>query len=239
MIYKNEYGKVELLSKQFLQSLKSNKGTIGVKLSGGSDTALLLYLLAKEIQERNLNFSILPYTFLDVPDRNIVAQMIIDEVKKNFPRVVFKEHLVEKNLPKFISKKIYKELWDKYALKLTQEHDIVFFTNGVNLPAPESVITHKEIINYLDDAPRNYGTKDLERLGIYDIPEYKPFEHVDKRFTAQVYEDLFLLETLFPLTRSCLNKDTEKTNYYEKPCGECYWCEEKFWAFGQYDAVGY
>ena len=36
---------------------------------------------------------------------------------------------------------------------------------------------------------------------------YKPFEHVDKRFTAQVYEDLFLLETLFPLTRSCLSED--------------------------------
>ena len=64
-------------------------------------------------------------------------------------------------------------------------------------------------------------------------------EHVDKRFTAQVYKDLFLLETLFPLTRSCLNKDTEKTDYHEKPCGECYWCEEKFWAFGQYDAIGY
>ena len=61
MIYKNKYGKVDLLSKQFLQSLKSDKGVIGEKLSGGSHTALLLYLLAKEIQERNLNFSILPY----------------------------------------------------------------------------------------------------------------------------------------------------------------------------------
>ena len=60
MIYKNEYGKVDLLSKQ-VQSLKSDKGVIGAKLSGGSDTALLLYLLAKEIQERNLNFSIIHF----------------------------------------------------------------------------------------------------------------------------------------------------------------------------------
>ena len=51
MIYANEYGTVDLLSEQFLQSLKSDKGTIGVKLSGGADTALLLYLLAKEISE--------------------------------------------------------------------------------------------------------------------------------------------------------------------------------------------
>ena len=75
MIYKNEYGR----SKQFLQSLKSDK-VIGY--TG----------LAKEIQERNLNFSILPYTFLDKPDRNIVAQMIIDEVKSNFPKVSFEKH---------------------------------------------------------------------------------------------------------------------------------------------------
>ena len=42
-------------------------------------------------------------------------------------------------------------------------------------------------------------TKDLEYLGIYDIPEYKPFEHVDKRFTAQVYEDLFFTRNLISI----------------------------------------
>ena len=30
------------------------------------------------------------------------------------------------------------------------------------------------------------GLEETKDLGIYDIPEY---EHVDKRFTAQVYED--------------------------------------------------
>ena len=62
MIYKNKYGKVDLLSKQFLQSLKSDKGVIGAKLSGGSDTALLLYLLAKEIQA-------VSYTHLTLPTK--------------------------------------------------------------------------------------------------------------------------------------------------------------------------
>ena len=49
MIYANKYGTVDLLSEQFLKSLKSDEGTIGMKLSGGADTALLLYLVAKEI----------------------------------------------------------------------------------------------------------------------------------------------------------------------------------------------
>ena len=90
MIYANEYGTVDLLSEQFLQSLKRDEGTIGVKLSGGADTALLLHLLAKEISERKLKFSILPYTFNDKPDRFIVAQNIIhnesqDKVRKYDP----------------------------------------------------------------------------------------------------------------------------------------------------------
>ena len=160
--------------------------------------------------------------------------MIIDEVKSNFPKVSFEDHIYTKlTIP-------YRNVWNEYAVKLSEEYDIVFFTNAVNKPPPIEILSNKELGRMVaSEKLRNYNTKDLEYLGIYNIPEYKPFEHVDKRFTAQVYEDLFLLETLFPLTRSCLNKDTEKTNYYEKPCGECYWCEEKFWAFGQYDAVGY
>ena len=60
MIYSNEYGTVDLLSEQFLKSLKSDEGTIGMKLSGGADTALLLYLVAKEI-------SAVSYTHLTLP----------------------------------------------------------------------------------------------------------------------------------------------------------------------------
>lgn len=234
MIYANEYGTVDLLSEQFLQSLKSDNGTIGVKLSGGADTALLLHLLAKEISERNLNFSIVPYTFNDKPDRFIVAQNIIHEVAKTFPKVKFEKHQYDEiSLP-------YRKVFDKWALKLTRQYDIVFFTNGVNLPAPEEAITiNKELAKFVGtrEAPRNYDTQDLERIGIQDIPEYSPFKDVDKRFTAQLYEDEFLLETLFPLTRSCLGS-AEVTDYHEKPCKICYWCEEKYWAFGQYDAVG-
>ena len=59
MIYSNEYGTVDLLSEQFLKSLKSDEGTIGMKLSGGADTALLLYLVAKEISERNLKLPVI------------------------------------------------------------------------------------------------------------------------------------------------------------------------------------
>ena len=160
----------------------------------GSDTALLLYLLAKEIQERNLNFSILPYTFLDKPDRHIVAQMIIDEVKSNFPKVSFEDHIYTKlTIP-------YRDVWNEYAVKLSEEYDIVFFTNAVNKPPPIEILSTKELGRMVasEKALRNYSTKDLEYLGIYNIPEYKPFEHVDKRLPHKYMKTCFYWKLYFP-----------------------------------------
>lgn len=56
---------------------------------------------------------------------------------------------------------------------------------------------------------------------------YTPFHRIDKKVIAGMYEELNLLETLFPLTRSC-----ENNNLLEGHCGECWWCEERLWAFG-------
>ena len=175
MIYSNEYGTVDLLSEQFLKSLKSDEGTIGMKLSGGADTALLLYLVAKEISERNLKFDILPYTFNDKPDRFIVAQMIVNEIKTVFPTVRFKKHQYGNISPP------YRRVFDKWALKLTKENNIVFFTNATNLPAPLNVISNKELAEFVGtrEAPRNYDTQDLDRIGIKNTPEYSPFKNVE------------------------------------------------------------
>ena len=156
------------------------------------------------------------------------------KLKQFFPTVRFKEHQYGDISPP------YRKVFDKWALKLTEENDIVFFTNATNLPAPEEAITiNKELAKFVGtrEAPRNYDTQDLERIGIKGIPEYSPFKDVDKDLLLKYMKMSFLLETLFPLTRSCLGS-AEVTDYHEKPCKMCYWCEEKHWAFGQYDAVG-
>ena len=47
--------------------------------------------------------------------------------------------------------------------------------------------------------------------------------------TAKIYQELDLMETLFPVTRSC--EVTDKIEYYGH-CGKCWWCEERHWGFG-------
>ena len=57
---------------------------------------------------------------------------------------------------------------------------------------------------------------------------YTPFHRIDKKSISEMYAELGLLSSLFPLTRSC-----ENNQITEGHCGECWWCEERKWAFNK------
>jgi hypothetical protein len=56
--------------------------------------------------------------------------------------------------------------------------------------------------------------------------ELKPFFNLNKKKLATLYTEMNLLETIFPITRSC-----EHIGTVHGHCGKCWWCEERFWAF--------
>jgi hypothetical protein len=66
-----------------------------------------------------------------------------------------------------------------------------------------------------------------------DKNSYNPLLFVDKKFVAGVYEEHNLMESLFPLTSSCVGTKSETDNF-TRVCKTCFWCNEKYWAFGQY-----
>ena len=62
-----------------------------------------------------------------------------------------------------------------------------------------------------------------------------PFNNKDKKFIAELYKNLGVLDSLFPLTRSCENNQhylPDPNN--EKHCEKCWWCLERYWGFGRY-----
>lgn len=67
---------------------------------------------------------------------------------------------------------------------------------------------------------------------------YFPFAEIDKKFTAAMYDQYGVRDTLFPLTRSCeAVPDPDKPfdpTFEQEPCGECWWCLERKWAFGEF-----
>lgn len=68
-----------------------------------------------------------------------------------------------------------------------------------------------------------------------NVPSYKPFNNVDKRFVAQCFQD-FNLWSYYDITISCFrDRNTPDMIYNEEPCKECWSCLEKKMAFGTYD----
>ena len=60
-----------------------------------------------------------------------------------------------------------------------------------------------------------------------------PVINVNKKWEAEAYKDKNLLDSLFPLTYSC-EGSIEDTKYHTQHCKRCWWCQERFWAFGRY-----
>jgi|SaaInl5LU_22_DNA_1037371.scaffolds.fasta_scaffold06819_7 7-cyano-7-deazaguanine synthase in queuosine biosynthesis len=59
---------------------------------------------------------------------------------------------------------------------------------------------------------------------------YQVYINVDKKFVAGVYQENNLMESLFPITRSCVGT-ARGTDNFTRDCHQCFWCHERKWAF--------
>ena len=71
-----------------------------------------------------------------------------------------------------------------------------------------------------------------------DFPVYKNYSwkhlaNIDKKGVAELYETLGVMETLFPLTRSCEAYAHESHYNIDKHCEKCWFCMERIYAFGR------
>jgi hypothetical protein len=57
--------------------------------------------------------------------------------------------------------------------------------------------------------------------------EYSEYTKANKKDVAKLYRFFDIERSLLPTTRSC-----ENDNHIESHCGNCWWCHERIWAFG-------
>jgi 7-cyano-7-deazaguanine synthase in queuosine biosynthesis len=213
--------------------------TIGVWLSGGADSALLCYLLAKKILQENLSLQIQPITVDYKRPFRFIAGDVVAEIKKLLPaNDIFKEHLVY-NPP---SDTVWSqtELTDKFHQlneKHVRENKFQILYSGITTNPPVNV---QEKFNWgiLPDVEVKRGSnvpkvkvRHIVRQEddiVYEFYEIKPFFDLTKQDIADLYLSSGIENTLFPITRSC--EDLTST---EGHCGKCWWCEERLWAFGR------
>lgn len=231
---------------------------IGIRLSGGIDSAVLCYLTLKYLPHikllpiimynklrptaensvnnvltalRNLN----PDSFLMDPEVGIFdttgfVKIIDDSGIKKHPKDIFQRPFI-------------RGLFDKYNDKLN------FVLSGETLNPPLS----DQILLGMDHEflkSRNIKSNDILFQYLYNEKikyEYSPFRNYDKKQIAEVCKELNLMETLFPYTETCETEPHKYTGYVKEkfgltftnpgvePCQCCWPCREKYWAYGVFD----
>lgn len=217
--------------------------SIGINLSGGADSSLLLYLLVKYLKDNDRTDTKIHVLTGSYADKGYSTSMVSNTVLKFILDELEAYDVIDSNYQFFKYERTqddFREVWSSWWKSGRME---VMINAITSMPKDLDAITENssgEIINLFNckDAPLERGDG-THPIWSYRIPEtkthaaYHPFAHVDKKFIANIYKEMGLIETLYPLTRSCECPDPHLCDDYKGHCGDCWWCLERKWAFGK------
>lgn len=186
--------------------LPAGKNKIGVMLSGGADSAILLYLLCLERKLDRSTQEIIPFTVARPDGAWNYVKAIVDWINNE----------LEIKLPdpiKVGDPTLHHSQQGRSGEKEAREkHGIEHIFYGSQAHPDRSLIV----------LPGEYPN----RPSSVELPGTTcPFALVDKRHTLSLY-DTFNVWPLIELTHSC-------TAQTEGRCGECYNCKEREWALNE------
>ena len=199
---------------------------IGLKISGGADSAIVGYMLSKYVVEEKPDAIIVPIT-VDQEGKAFqitFAKRIIEYYKTIFGDI-FADHVIGFSpIPESDNYTLVQEVLTK---KLYQTGDIQFHFAGITLNPPLGAIPQHIYEQGWRDPPDRIRTSILKN--IYQDSRCLPLINFDKRDVAELYDYFGVKDTLFPLTRSC----ETYTEDFSQHCDNCWFCAERKWGFGR------
>lgn len=218
-----------------------------MSLSGGADSAILFYHACDVMPDKTF----LVWSGSDIGRPNLKeAKAVYNFVKEKYPKVnILPHHTFEysvRKYPKTIDQT--KTEWDpkkdpksilhnQEELKLKIVHEPDLCLNGMTSHPPEEAIKEFKL-----DVDEGHGILEKRRQKTRSpwgqnmtpsgkhVHYYSPFMQKDKSHVKDMYVKYGVLDTLFPLTASCIGWPDKVT----LPCKVCVWCKERLWAFGTY-----
>ena len=209
-------------------SFDSKATNILVKVSGGLDSAIVLYMLCEYASNERPDLNIITMTANDwkKPYQVAFAEKIINWHRSKFPLVNILEHETSQLEHGYNYIKGQQDLKDK----VMEKYDIHISCNGINALPPQGIVFRNDR-NVVQDGPTDdrYG-----RAGQWDLGKkrFSMLRNLDKKGVAELYTKFNLHDSLKNITRSCESHRAEKTNNFTTHCGHCWWCNERKWGFG-------
>ena len=218
---------------------------VTISVSGGADSALLLWHLLKYQKESNNSFKVIIYTsagrnrtYFNFYHALKVQQWIFNytQFDHNYSWCTFKHKDTTTsnmyNHMKIISKKFKSTLFVSGRSSWPQSDGLKpYYTEGMTIGWNGFPITEEEKVSYARDkdgpSMENIVSVDpgANKWFSNDTYYYTPLIAVDKKWIWGSYK-YYGIEGLWNTTRSCEGLQA----ILEKPCGECWWCKEREWA---------
>lgn len=192
---------------------------VGIKVSGGADSAILLYSLVQYNKLSNNYWNLIPMSYIN--DKKPYTEIWA-------PRVVSK--VSELTGYKFTSHIISSVNGDNFIEEQQTKHDS-FFTDGII-----DVSFYGETMNPPPEVGETNNNcraieRDVQASTRRSTYSFRPFRNINKKDIADIYT-YFDVHQLFEHTRSCELVTTDRIQLLEH-CGNCWWCHERKWAFGK------
>ncbi len=214
-------------------------GAVGAFMSGGADSSLMCYIMAKIIRENNLPTQIIPCTteFLARP-YNLrcafnVLQKISDLTGLEFP---YHPNFIMPNYDRKVSDDEKVVIMSGYTRAYAAKFGFEVMYNGLTANPPLEFIEDNkfgERQTCRDDMSWRQQQENKKGLAV-------PFIHIDKKGIGRLYKKFGILDSIFPLTRSC-EAEMDETEFFTKDCfdirpkgEECWWCRERAYGFKEF-----
>lgn len=200
---------------------------VGIKLSGGADSAIVCYMLAKYIKECRPDIVLHPITAVSStkPYNAIFAKKIVAKIQSLLD-FEFGQHWIEpiqsNNSQEYITGQ------EKFLEKLYRSQVIQIHFSGIT--ANPDPLDAPELFDGTIKGPVDDRSKGKHKKPHYGGTWVRPLVNVDKKAVFELYQNLGVLDELFPETRSC----EAKTHDFSCHCKQCWFCKERYWAFGRY-----
>lgn len=191
----------------------------GVVVSGGADSALLLYFLLK-YATNPLHIFTLSSQYKGTTNSKQAVD-VVSNCAKLTGNYNFEHHINYIPGVQDLEKLFY------FPKKIISEG---YIYTGITANPPKSVTD-----TFTTPPTETYARDPTVVRPIIAKNYYRPWTNIDKKKIAEIYREYNLIESLFPLTRSCeyvpstINKIPDLGTDH---CGQCWGCQERKWGFG-------
>lgn len=194
-------------------SVQLPNGPVGISFSGGADSSLLVYLAMSQL---STPIHLITTTVLDRDDSH--EKTTTDVANKLLEITGFRDiHYHFNRQPDSMTG--ISTLFDLCKDLLYKDRVVNCILTGVTANPPKTVLEQFNNSTVEADEREANNNRSLRR----GVGWYNPLTNLNKQDICKIYHHHNLLDSVFPLTKSCW------TAYGEPPCNNCWFCEEREW----------